>query len=54
LLAPIQEKVRSTITKIAKANGLIYVFDVTGLLYFNETQSTDLMPLVKKEMGINK
>ena len=56
LLAPIQEKVRATITKVAKAQGLIYVFDIAGggLIYFNEVQSTDILPSVKKEMGINK
>lgn len=56
LLTPIQEKVRATITKVAKAQGLIYVFDVAGggVIYFNEVQSIDILPLVKKEMGINK
>ena len=54
LFGPIQEKVRTTITKVAKAQGLIYVFDIAGgsVIYFNEVQSVDILPLVKKEMGI--
>lgn len=56
LFQPVLELVRTTIAKVAKANGLTYVFDVAGgtLLYFNEAQSTDVLPLVKKELNITK
>ena len=52
LFAPIYEKVRNAIEKTAKANALIYVFETGNLLYFNESQSMDLMPLVKKELNL--
>lgn len=55
-IAPIQEKMRATIAKVAKAQGLIYVFDIAGgaISYFNPEQSMDVLPLVKKEMKITK
>jgi len=56
LFAPIQEKVNKTIEKVAKANNLIYVFDIAAgnPIYFNESLSTDILPMVKKELGITK
>lgn len=55
-ITPIQEKMRTTIAKVAKANGLIYVFDIANgaISYFNPDQSVDVLPLVKKEMNITK
>ncbi|MGE0077050.1 MAG: OmpH family outer membrane protein [Bacteroidales bacterium] len=54
-MKPIIEKADAAVKKVAKANGFTYVFDLSGgtLLYYSE-QSTDLMPLVKKELGITK
>jgi outer membrane protein len=54
LFTPIREKVKNAIDKVAKANNFTYIFEVETLVYFNETQSTDILPLVKKELGINK
>ncbi|PLX03573.1 MAG: molecular chaperone Skp [Marinilabiliales bacterium] len=57
LLQPILEKAGKAIKEVAKEQGLIYVFDVaetTGgvvVLYHSE-DSMDLLPLVKKKMGI--
>lgn len=51
---PIIEKARAAINDVAKEQGLIYVFEVNGVLYYNATQSTDLMPLVKAKLGITK
>ncbi|MDR1055448.1 MAG: OmpH family outer membrane protein [Prevotellaceae bacterium] len=56
LLEPIITKAREAINKVAKANGFTFIFDLSTnvLVYFNETQSTDLLPLVKKELNITK
>lgn len=52
LLKPIIERAKNAIEKVAKDNGYTYVFDSSlgVLLYFQD--SDDLMPLVKKELGI--
>lgn len=54
LTAPIVEKAQKAIEKVSKANGLTAVFDTSmgALAYFNESAMTDLLPLVKKELGI--
>lgn len=54
-MKPIIEKADAAIKKVAKANNFTYVYDTSSgvILYFSE-QSVDLMPLVKKELGINK
>lgn len=49
--APIIKKARAAVDEVAKEQGLIYVFDVSNLLY-HSTQSEDLLPLVKKKLGI--
>jgi outer membrane protein len=53
LFQPIMDKAQAAIEKVAKANGFTYIFDLGagGVLYFSE-QSTDILPLVKKELGI--
>lgn len=54
LLAPIIEKARAAIDKVAKVNGYMCVFDTStgSLAYFDETTLTDIFPEVKKELGI--
>ena len=55
LMKPIVEKANATISKVAKANGFIYVFDIsTGSVAYFSDQSTDILPMVKKELGIIK
>ena len=56
LMLPILEKARNTISAVAKRENIVYVFDVsTGALsYFDEKQSIDLLPMVKKELNITK
>jgi outer membrane protein len=49
---PIIEKARKAIGDVAKEQGLIYVFEVNGVLYYNTAQSIDLMPLTKTKLGI--
>ena len=54
LMTPVIEKAQDAITKIAKANSLVYVFDLSAgsLIYFDDSVSVDLLPLAKKELGI--
>lgn len=49
---PIVEKARKAISDVAKEQGMLYVFEVNSVLYYNATQSTDLMPLVKTKLGL--
>ena len=54
LMTPVIEKAQDAITKIAKANSLVYVFDLSAgsLIYYDDKVSLDLLPLAKKELGI--
>ena len=54
LLAPIVEKARAAIDKVAKANGFMAVFDIStgAIAYFDEATLTDLAPQVRAELGI--
>jgi outer membrane protein len=56
LLEPVQKKFKDAVDKVGKANGFTYIFDISmgNPIYFNETQSTDIGALVKKELGITK
>jgi outer membrane protein len=56
LLQPVILKANQAIEKIAKREGLIYVFDISAgvVTYFNPEQSIDILPLVKKELNITK
>ena len=49
---PVVEKARKAIGEVAKEQGMLYVFEVNNVLYFNPTQSTDMMPLVKTKLGL--
>jgi outer membrane protein len=49
---PVVEKARKAITEVAKEQGMLYVFEVNSVLYYNAAQSTDLMPLVKAKLGL--
>ena len=48
---PVIEKARKAISEVAKEQGLLYVFEVNGVLYFSD-QSIDLMKSVKTKLGI--
>lgn len=54
LLQPIYAKVDKAIKDVGKENGFIYIFDIAkgALLYFDETKSTNVMPLAKAKLGI--
>ncbi|MGD0856960.1 MAG: OmpH family outer membrane protein [Dehalococcoidia bacterium] len=51
---PIYLKVDKAIKDVGKENGFFYVFDVAkgSLLYFDETKSVNIMPLVKTKLGL--
>ena len=54
LMTPVIEKAQNAITKVAKDNGLTYVFDLSAgaLIYYDDKGSLDMLPLAKKELGI--
>jgi outer membrane protein len=53
IMKPIMDKAKKAIEEVAKENTFLYVFDVSGglLLYYSD-KSTDILPLVKKKLGI--
>jgi len=53
LFQPIMDKAQAAIEAVSKANGFTYIFDLGagGVIYFSD-QSIDILPLVKKELGI--
>ena len=55
LMAPIQQKASEAVNKIGKANGLIYIFDLSSgaIPYFDVAQSMDVTAQVKTELGIS-
>ncbi|MCL2329203.1 MAG: OmpH family outer membrane protein [Bacteroidetes bacterium] len=56
LLSPILDKAEAAIKKVGEREGFIYIFDVSKgsqVLFFSTKSSTDVMSLVKKELGIN-
>lgn len=53
LMEPIFTKADETIAEVAKELGLIYVFDVSSrVVLYKSNDSVDVLPLVKKKMGI--
>ncbi|HNW51318.1 MAG TPA: OmpH family outer membrane protein [Prolixibacteraceae bacterium] len=55
LMKPIISKADSCIEVVAKEQGLIYVFDISSrVVLYKSNQSVDILPLVKKKMGIEK
>jgi outer membrane protein len=55
LLNPVFEKAKNAIEAVAKEQGLLYVFDVSGQLgvvLYKSNESKDILPLVKVKLGI--
>lgn len=53
LLQPIMKKAEDAINRVGEANGFIYIFDISaGNIVFHSTKSVDVLPLVKKELGL--
>jgi outer membrane protein len=55
LFAPVVKKARDAVNKIGKEKGFIYITDISigSLIYINETQSVNIMPMAKKDLGIS-
>lgn len=52
LLKPMVDRTNAAIKSVANANGFTYIFDVsTGSVLFYE-KGTDILPLVKTELGV--
>ena len=51
---PIYAKVDKAIKDVGKENGFLYIFDIAkgALLYFDETKSTNVMPLCRAKLGL--
>lgn len=52
LMAPIYQKAQDKVHELAKAQGVIYVFDSSSLLYVDSAQSTDLTPAAREALNI--
>ncbi|MBR7067288.1 MAG: OmpH family outer membrane protein [Bacteroidales bacterium] len=53
LMKPVIDKADAAIKKVGSDNGFIYIFDVSnGTLLYQSDKSIDVLPMVKKELGI--
>ncbi|MCF8303158.1 MAG: OmpH family outer membrane protein [Bacteroidales bacterium] len=52
LTAPIIEKARNAVKEVAKENGYSYIFNSSEGLLLYAQPSDDIMPLVKKKLGL--
>lgn len=53
LLQPVFDKAETAIEEVAKEEGLMYVFDTgSRVVLYKSNQSKDLLPLVKKKLGL--
>jgi len=54
LLQPIYAKVDKALKDLGKENGFVYIFDIAkgGLVFYDETKSTDVMSLAKAKLGL--
>ena len=54
LFTPVTDKADKAIKEVGKANGFIYVFDLSQpqIIYFDDTKSTDIMTLAKAKLGL--
>ncbi len=52
LQAPVMEKAQQTVTDIAAAKGLAFVFEQTQMIYIDPAQGVDLTPEARKTLNI--
>ncbi len=52
LQAPVMEKAQATVTEIAKAKGLAFVFEFTQMIYIDPAQGFDITPEARKALNI--
>jgi outer membrane protein len=54
IFKPVLDKANKGIADVAKENKFTYVFDVaSGVVLYEGTDSQDILPLVKKKLGLN-
>ena len=54
LMNPIMEKAQKAVQDLAKAQGIVAVFDSGSALYFDESAVVDLTPAARKALGIKE
>ncbi len=55
LFKPIQEKAKNAVDQVAKENDFTYIFDIgpgVGAVVYYAPETIDILPLVKKKLGI--
>ena len=52
LLQPIIDRAKQAIADVAKENGYSYIFDVSAGALLYQPESDDILPLVKKKLGL--
>jgi len=55
LFQPVMAKIDKAIKDVGKENGFVYIYTVgqgSSLVYYDETKSTNIMPLAKAKLGI--
>lgn len=52
LLQPIIDRAKQAIAEVAKENGYTYIFDVSAGALLYQQDSDDILPLVKKKLGL--
>ena len=52
LQAPIYEKAQATVTELAKAKGVAFVFEKNSVIYIDPAQAIDLTPEARKALNI--
>ena len=52
-MQPIMDKALNAIKAVGKENGFTYIFDMSqGGILFNADNTEDVLPLVKKKLGL--
>jgi Outer membrane protein len=53
-LAPVFDKISKAIKEVGAENGFTYIFDLsnTGILYYSEQNTVNVLPLVKAKLGL--
>lgn len=53
LLQPIIDRAKQAIAEVARENGYTYIFDTSAGTLLYQQDSDDILPLVKKKLGLN-
>ena len=52
LMQPVMEKALNAIKEVGKENGFTYIFDMNAGVLYGAENSQDVLPLVKKKLGL--